>query len=61
MEEVRQYEELNVWYLQVVKPAERPAPVDLSLGLDVVVRWHREWDAQTLDVLPQPRDKAQPY
>ena len=56
MEEVQQYEDLNLWYLQVVKPAARPAPEDASLGLDVVVRWHREWDAQTLDILPQPRD-----
>lgn len=47
--------------LQVVKPAARPAPVDASLGLDVVVRWHREWDAQALDVLPQPREHVQPH
>ncbi|KAK9833256.1 hypothetical protein WJX81_000360 [Elliptochloris bilobata] len=45
---------------RVVKPAARAVPADAALGLDVVVRWHHEWDVQTLDVLPQPRSRGQP-
>ncbi len=44
--------------MQVVKPAARPAVTEPPLGLDVVVRWHREWDAQTLDILPPPRTRG---
>lgn len=62
MEEVLHLKDENQWAcLQVVKPAVRPVPVDASLGLDVVVRWHREWDAQALNVPPQPREHARPH
>ena len=40
--------------MQAAKPAAWPAYADAPLGMDVVVRWHREWNAQTLDVMPQP-------
>ncbi len=41
-------------------PAARPAPTAPPLGLNVVVRWHREWDATVLDALPAPREHSRP-
>ena len=44
--------------MQVVKPGARPVVTEPPLGLDVVVRWHRDWDAQALDILPLPRTRG---